>query len=316
MTPIRTCYPTCHMHPFPKSWDIIRPAIQDMLDNAKSLWKINLIGALGSYVAVPLLLAPIAFLSIGSMSDDTAGTIASMGGAGMSGAGLVGAIILSIVLGLVILGLAVWYGSHYTLQALKIIRKETGSVEPKASFGKIPGAILIAILQGLATVAIPLIATIAFAGASFAALFGGGVDSLRTLNAGLGLLVLLSFIPAIFLGVRLQFSGTTFLDQGKRGLEALKSSWKMTDGRFWKILGVLFVFFLVYLLASIVMGIIVAIVGGIFGNGWLGTILTTIINAGFTSFLLAPTAIFFSVRLYEALRHLPAITAPTQTTSS
>lgn len=293
------------MHSFPKSWDIVRPAIQDMLDNAKSLWKLNLIGALGSYALMPLLMAPIGMLLVGNAMEPSGAKVALM-------------VLLVIIIGLASLILAVWYGTHYTLQALKIVRKESGSVEPKASFGKVPGAILIAILQGLATVAIPLVAIIAFAGASVASFFGGGadVDGFRSLNAGLGFLMVLSFIPAIFLGVRLQFSGTTFLDQGKRGLEALKSSWKMTDGRFWKTLGVLFVFFLVYLLASIVMGIIVAIVGGIFGNGWLGTILTTIINAGFTSFLLAPTAIFFSVRLYEALRHLPAITAPTQTTSS
>ncbi len=299
------------MQPFPNAWSIVRPAIQDTLDNAKALWKLNLIGALGSYVLVPLVAAPVGFLAVMGFADTSIAKI-----------GL--AILLGLVLGVAALALAIWYGAHYTLQGLKIVRKEAGMIDPKASAQKVPGAVWVAILQALATGAIPLILLIITAGSSLLALLNTGFSesatAARGFNVGMGLVGVVGFfaagIIAVYAGLRLQFSSLSFLDQGKRGVEALKASWKLTDGRFWKILGVLFVFFLVYLLASFVLGIIIGILGAIFGNGAIGSAITTLVNAVLTSFLFAPTAIFFSVRLYEAVHQLPALPAQTQTASS
>ncbi len=299
------------MHPFPKAWSIVRPAIQDTLDNTKALWKLNLIGALGSYALVPLVLAPIGFLALSGAADVSFVKIGA-------------AILLGLVAGIVALALTIWYGTHYTLQGLKIVRKETGMVDPKASLQKVPGAAWVAVLQGLATAAIPLVLLLITAGSSLFALLGTGFSEsaleARGFNVGMGLIGVVGFIAAlvigVYLGLRLQFSSVSFLDQGKRGVEALKASWKLTDGHFWKILGVLFVFFLVYLLASFVMSLAIGILRAIFGDGMIGTLVTTLVNALLTSFLLTPTAIFFSVRLYEAVRQLPALPAQTQATSS
>lgn len=297
------------MQPFPKSWDIIRPAIQDMMDQQKNLWKLNLLGAVGTYALVPLLMAPIGFLVFSNMLAP-------------SPVKLVLTILLGIVIGLAFLALAVWYSNHYMLRALGIVRKETAVITPKASMEKVPGAFLVAILQGLATMLVPFLILVIFVGGNLLALVGSfeSPEAMQGLNLGLGALgsvgLLASICLAVFVGVRLQFSSFSFLDRGTRGLDALKASWKLSDGRFWKILGVLFIYFLVYFAASIVMGILIAIVNGIFGGNWFGSVLTTLLNAVFISFLFLPASMFFSVRLYEAVRHLPALTAPTPTTSS
>ncbi len=299
------------MQPFPKAWSIVRPAIQDTLDNAKALWKLNLIGALGSYALLPLVLAPIGYLALSGATDSS---LAKIGVAAL----------LGLVAGIAALALAIWYGAHYTLQGLKIVRKETGLVDPKTSLQKVPGATWVAIIQGLATGALPLVLLLITAGSSLFALlrtnFSESALDARGFNVGMGFLGIFGFIAAIvvgiYLGLRLQFSGISFLDQGKRGIEALKASWKLTDGRFWKILGVLFVFFLVYLLASFVMGIVMSILTAIVGDGMVGGLLTSLVNAVLTSFVFTPTAVFFSIRLYEAVRQLPTLPAHAQTTSS
>jgi uncharacterized membrane protein len=70
--------------------------------------------------------------------------------------------------------------------------------------------------------------------------------------AGLILLIL----PGIYVAVRLQFFSYLVVDHGHmKGIDALKKSWEMTQGKFWKLFGWSIVLFFINLLGLLALGV-------------------------------------------------------------
>ena len=92
-----------------------------------------------------------------------------------------------------------------------------------------------------------------------------------------GFLVILGFfifiIPGLFFAVKLQFAKTLVVDKNMGAIDAIKKSWKMTDGNFWKLL--------LFVLTICVINLIGAIP---FGLGLFVTV---------------PVSIFASLHLYK-----------------
>jgi uncharacterized membrane protein len=70
---------------------------------------------------------------------------------------------------------------------------------------------------------------------------------------GIGFILLI--IPGVILTVRLGFSGFALLDQGLGPIEAIKKSWAMTRGYFWKLFGFSIVLGLINILGALALGI-------------------------------------------------------------
>jgi uncharacterized membrane protein YjgN (DUF898 family) len=91
---------------------------------------------------------------------------------------------------------------------------------------------------------------------------------LKLLTSGLlvGVLVLLGFLllvlPGIWVGIRSIFSATIVVLEGRSGRDAIRRSFDLTRGQFWRILGLLA---LIALLGVISVGIVSAIAAAIVG---------------------------------------------------
>ncbi len=102
-------------------------------------------------------------------------------------------------------------------------------------------------------------------------------------------------IPGIIVGIYLSFYSYAFIIEGEKGMNALKRSWALVKGNWWKIFGRI-------ILLNIVFGIVFAIVG--LANDLLSTIF---------QFLSMPFGIIFSYLLYLELKKSKEIQVPTQT---
>lgn len=142
----------------------------------------------------------------------------------------------------------------------------------------IPSLLLIALLQGIAT---------------------------------LGGLILL-ILPGIYVGVRLSFSQLSLASQNLRGRAALMASWELTKNRFWAIVGrealAGFLFFLFMLVVMMTSMMIVELVGGRAVTIMLsdpenntGMIVRNIV-VSIVQAALIPAIVTFQVKLYLALK--------------
>ena len=114
------------------------------------------------------------------------------------------------------------------------------------------------------------------------------------------LLTLLLVIPGIVVFVRFYFGSTVLVVEGKKGSKALRRSWRLAKGSFWKILGTLL---LAGILASVVEGILsipAAVAFGAIGPaGWplyaIGLSLAAILTTPFTT--LIAVLLYFDLRI-------------------
>ncbi|UGS37101.1 glycerophosphoryl diester phosphodiesterase membrane domain-containing protein [Capillimicrobium parvum] len=67
--------------------------------------------------------------------------------------------------------------------------------------------------------------------------------------------VLLLIVPGIIAGIRLLFGIQMVVLEGRRGVPALRRSWELTDGCFWRVLGINLVIGLAAGIAGVVVGI-------------------------------------------------------------
>jgi len=101
-------------------------------------------------------------------------------------------------------------------------------------------------------------------------------------------------IPGIIVGTYLTLYSYIFIVEGKRGMEALKHSWKLVEGNWWKVFGRLF-------LLGIVFNIIYTLLSSV--NNLLGTV--------FQLFYM-PFSIIFLYLIYLELKKSKEIQAPIQ----
>jgi hypothetical protein len=267
--------------PLPKAFELIKTSVNDALTFQKDLWKLNLISFFG-----PILMALLGGAAVAGLFFT-------------NGFSLVGALLLLVVLAVVFV-LSIWYGAHYMLTTLRLTKGDHQPVAPKASFEKVPSTVLVAILQLLAVLALPLVSIVILGLGSLSAFLSNPSTeaAARALGVGLGLggllLMLVTFIVTIYLAVRLQLSTLSLLDAGKRGADALRHSWMLTKGRFWSLAWRELVFLFFYYIATFVIVIVLSILGKI--SAWLPIIL----NAAVLSFVLLPVTMFFQTRVYKA----------------
>jgi hypothetical protein len=113
-------------------------------------------------------------------------------------------------------------------------------------------------------------------------------------------LPILLVIPAIVVFVRFYFGSTVLVVEGKKGSKALRRSWRLAKGSFWKVLGTV-------LLAAIMAGLIEAILsipgavafGAVGPAGWplyaIGLSLAAILTTPFTT--LIAVLLYFDLRI-------------------
>ncbi|TSA57921.1 hypothetical protein D4R42_00685 [bacterium] len=102
-------------------------------------------------------------------------------------------------------------------------------------------------------------------------------------------------IPGIIVGTYLTFYSYIFITEGKKGMEALKHSWKLVEGNWWKVFGRLF-------LLGIVFNIIYVLLSSVHD----------LLSSVFQLFYM-PFIVIFSYLIYLELKKSKEIQIPTQT---
>jgi len=103
----------------------------------------------------------------------------------------------------------------------------------------------------------------------------------------------LLIIPGIIVGVYLAFSSFVLIIEGEKGINALKRSWNLVKGNWWKVFGRI-------ILLNIIIGVIYAILISI--NDSLGSVF---------QYLSMPFSIIFMYLIYLELKKSKEIRAPT-----
>jgi len=86
--------------------------------------------------------------------------------------------------------------------------------------------------------------------------------------------VFLFVLPGIYLAIRFAFVGFLVLDEGLGPLQALRASWRLTEGRFWTLLGAAALG-----LFAIWVGLFLVLVGAVAGFLWAGLAFATLYAA-------------------------------------
>lgn len=111
--------------------------------------------------------------------------------------------------------------------------------------------------------------------------------------------VILLIIPAIIFGIRFTFSAIVVVVEGRRGTQAMRRSWRLSKGSFWKIVGTL-------LLAGILRGVVRGILGFPFtiaaaqvgSGGWI----LSAVGSSLAEIVTQPFYAIIGVLLYFDLR--------------
>ena len=158
-----------------------------------------------------------------------------------------------------------------------------------------------------AVFALPLALVLGWSFSNFiqSALFTtGSVGIVRVLNILLGLLGFGSLIGVIYAALRIGFSLYAFLDQHKRGIEALRESWNITRGYWWSIAWRLFA---TSLLIQLSLGVVVFILKRL-----LAPLMIPDLSFIFSTVLLVliklPIGTLIYTKLYQAIKY-PQVTA-------
>ncbi len=276
--------------PLPNAMELIDQSVNDAIKHRKPLFKLNLI----SFV-IPTV---ISFALANAFASDTLATIEPTWGIGIAIGFLV-----AIVAGLVA---SFWYSAHYFLRVLKLLKVDTTPVSAQESRSKTASYLWIGILQFLLLLVIPVISGIISAFLGLGALlneFANEFASGPGIGVGIGLaiflLTVISLISIAYLTVRLQFSALSFIQDNKKGAEALKDSWHMSQGRFWSLVWRVIVFVFLYLVASVLVSVLLSLLG----PGPVGGSIALIARGAFSAFIVFPVAMFFQVRMYHAYKN-------------
>jgi hypothetical protein len=138
-----------------------------------------------------------------------------------------------------------------------------------------------------------------------------GILSMLTIWGGLILL----FLPGIYLAISLSFSIYVFFVEGERGFSALAKSWHYVKNYWWAVFGKLIllgavIIFLSWLLLAISNP---SATISVFQNSTPVenlSLMSQILNALFSNFIVLPLAILYSFGLYRALAEIKAGAEP------
>lgn len=134
-------------------------------------------------------------------------------------------------------------------------------------------------------------------GARLGALFQGG----------LGLLAMIAgLVWAVYASLRISQASPLVIVDSQKGLAALKQSWAMTPGRLWYIFSWGIVLAICFFLLGIVAGVI---------DSFLAALLPVFVSLGLasgllTGFLITPWTSFFTLEIFDYVKHKAAESTP------
>ncbi len=169
-------------------------------------------------------------------------------------------------------------------------------------------AIGVSVVMVVAVVAtlIPLVALVGFSGVDFAAVAAGKQPSMSGMNpgalVGATLFMLVWGIAVLFVGARLAIWQPVLVNE-RLGLRSIARAWRLTKGATWRIVGVLILYSIVLMVATLaaqaVVGIVFRLILGA-DNIATARFLGTIAGAA-VSTIFVVLALVFTAQLYMAL---------------
>lgn len=253
--------------------DILDGAIKFIRSNPKAILGLSALAA--GLAAVPIAVGQAVMLKTlgGSALDATstsggisgmyASMVASYGGSLVSM--IVGFIVTTVLTGILtrILGRSVFGGKISPGEAWHLVK------------GRIPALFGVVVLVGLVMLA-PLVPI-----AALLTILALGSDSSQGLLGvfGLGVVLLLLYVVyMLFFNTRFAFAAPIVVLEGKGPVEAMKRSWRLVSGDFWRVLGILLLTGLLAGLISSVIGVPFSFAGtllGVAGGGSAGAAVVT-----------------------------------------
>src|SRR3546814_6613670 len=106
--------------------------------------------------------------------------------------------------------------------------------------------------------------------ASVLSLIGGIVAGLIGIGPAMSALVLVTVPIVLFFSVRLILLNAVVLHEPVNSVEAIRRSWRLSAGLFWKLLGFIFVLLILVLVVQLVSQILFGIMGSVLGGSILG----------------------------------------------
>jgi hypothetical protein len=145
-----------------------------------------------------------------------------------------------------------------------LIGRRTSAGEAwRAVSNRLPGLVGLSLIVGIL---VGLIVAIGFV-LVFVAVYLGAYQRSAGGAAGLGLLAVVVWLLALYLGVRLVFANVVYVMEGVGVGAALSRSWSLVRGAWWRTFGILLLAGLLLIVAGIVVGLIFGAIGAAAGPG-------------------------------------------------
>ncbi|MBK5265544.1 MAG: hypothetical protein JJE34_09995 [Alphaproteobacteria bacterium] len=132
-------------------------------------------------------------------------------------------------------------------------------------------------------------------------IIGDGLVAVTGTSASVSILILIGVPIAMFAIVRLLLLNAVVLDQPVNSIEAIRHSWRLTIGQFWKLAGFLIGLIVLMLVSQLVSRMIFGIAGSLIGGSTLAALLAglavAVVNAVLQVYYLIMTC-----RIYRQLR--------------
>ncbi|MBP7006361.1 hypothetical protein KBB27_04560 [Patescibacteria group bacterium] len=280
--------------PLPKAVLLVKTSVEDAIKYVNELWQPLVLSGVSTMVASGVLAASVGVIFGGFLAE--------------SGVMIVVGSILYVVCLVLMVAIALGFDAHLTRRAIRLVEGSKETFPAMTSIKKIPSLLWIGLLQGLMSAALPIAFTLVLLVISLISYQGSVTETLnsdvliRLSSLGLGAFGVLGIIACIvyviYVATRLQMSSMAFLADEKRGMNALKASWAITEGRFWSILWRVLVLVVLYLAAMMV----ITLVFSILGDGGAANLLRMILIGAFQILIIVPSALFFQVHLYNHLK--------------
>lgn len=280
--------------PLPKAVLLVKTSVEDAIKYVNELWQPLVLSGVSTMVASGVLAASVGVIFGGFLAE--------------SGVMIVLGSILYVACLVLMVAIALGFDAHLTRRAIRLVEGSKETFPAMTSIKKIPSLLWIGLLQGLVSAALPIVFGLILVVSEFILYQGYSAEVLNSTvserigSMSLGVFGVLGLIACIvyviYIATRLQMSSMAFLADEKRGMDALKASWAMTEGRFWSILWRFLVLVVLYLAAMVVVTLVLSILGHSTGAGLLQTILV----GAFQILLIVPSALFFQVHLYNHLK--------------
>jgi hypothetical protein len=271
----------------------LRPMdIASLLDSAFALYRRHfaLLAGIAVILGVPesiinALISALTFARTATTSSTGSLNIVSFRSAAPAGTGIVGVAFGAIITGAIAYAVArIYLGEPVTVESAY---RGVGM----RGFLRLIGAILLGALIGILLFLIPAVLLIV-----------GIVSGFALLDGVAAILFFAAALAGLYLFVMWQFVPQAIVVEGHGVVDAFRRSWHLVEGTWWRVFGI-------YLVLSIMVGILGSIVGGIAGGilavsgGDRGAIFLAQLIAQFVTVLITPfqlcamTLLFFDLRV-------------------